>query len=224
MTKAEIQSLLDNFDYKTALQAYLPYCSNASLKKLLESSANSPNTFTIKKLRESLRSLMITPDSQQPKVNLQVDVLPAKNQTHNSSHILGEVVADRRGLKEAYHSAPLEVQKKISERIALVSEARLIRSKLHSMTDLERREGVLTIPKNFQKAQLCYEYEQYWDKHGVLKPEPQKKGDFMLPDQTDMLLKRRNTLRTYKSRNSNWSKYEPEFNAIQAELAERGVS
>lgn len=83
---------------------------------------------------------------------------------------------------------------------------------------------MLTIAKNFQKAQLCYEYEQYWDKHGVLKPEPQKKGDFMLHDQTDMLLKRRNTLRTYKSRNSNWAKYEPEFNAIQAELAERGVN
>lgn len=209
MTKAEVDSLLSNFDYDKALEVYLPHCTNASLKPLLQKSRNS---FTTKKLKEGLRSLLATLEAQQQE-NADT-VLPltraAVRRTEGST------------LRADYHQAPLEVQQKISQRINLVNEARLLKRDLHKIDDLKRREACLTIAKNWQKAQACYDYEQYWLEHKELPPEAVTNNEIVIPEDPFQQMKRFKTLKTYKGR-STWKKYEDEYNLLESKLKEVGA-
>lgn len=209
MSKAEVDALLSNFDYDKALAVYLPHCANATLKKLL---TTSRNTFTTKKLKEGLRSLATTPETQQEKIDhsvaLHSSTIPVKSQYKQ--------------LQEDYREAPLEVQKKISERIDLVNEARLLKRDLHKMTDLDRREACLTIARNWQKAQACYDYEQYYKEHRELPPEKVQSDEIVLPEDPFQMLKRFKTLKTYKAR-STWKNYELEYQILETKLKEIGA-
>jgi hypothetical protein len=208
--KEQLQQLLNNFDYRKALAVYLPHCTNPTLKKLLERSTSSPNTFTIKKLKEGIRFLIDRPDPQLPQVLV----------VHTSQPSTGPAKDQIQALQEAYRKAPAEVQLKISERIHLVAEARVLKINLPKMDDLARRNACIKIAELWQEAHKCYEYEQYWNEHEELPIEIEIDNEIVLPEGIVDLLKRRQTLRTYKSRKSNWSKYEDEFKAIENRLKE----
>lgn len=205
MSKSDIQELIDNFSYNEALQAYLPYCTSPSLKKLLE---GSRNTFTTKKLKQGLRSLM---DTALPEQHASVATAPA-----------AAAPVATRDYKAEYAAAPSEVKKIISEQIDKRNEARLLKEKLSQLDPLECRDAVFKIRDLWDEVQELFEKEQYWRENGELPQEIEIDDSIVIDEDLGKRHRRYLTLRTYKKR-ANWPKYEAEFNALEKQLKKDGL-
>jgi hypothetical protein len=204
-SRQEIEKLLQQFDYDQALLVYLPHASSA-LKQLLQKGCNS---FTTKKLKQGLRSLMEAdklPDVSAPRVLLSAKTLVEPQQAARA---------------EAYHQYPLEVQAKVSEAIHLFKTAELLKRDLSKMNALERRDAVLQIVELFSKNQQLRDEVNHFEKTGQLPPEVKEK-ELIIADDITSMHKRYLTLRTYKRR-ASWPTHEPEFKLLESKLRADGI-
>ena len=201
MDREQIQQLLTNFDYAKAAEAFLPFCSNQTLARLIKSGENS---FTTKKLKEGLRKLAESAESLPDPPILPTGLIPSNS------------------LVEEYRSAPAEVQYMISERIALKAQARVLKKSLHSQEPEERRDTVLEIVSIFQSIEQLWAAYDHWRQTGEVKSIQAEKYEEISAEDLLQLQKRYRTLKTYRNR-PNWPKYETEYNHLESNLRTIGA-